>query len=242
MSGGGWLRLLGATWVLAAGCHLALGLESAETLETTTTPPPECETASACDDDNPCTDDSCREGSCVNTPESGMAASSLQTSEDCLSAVCEDGALIQVPDNTDVASDNNPCTQDVCESGVPSHLPVAGGTPCSTGVCSGAGACVECFDNGQCVLPDTCGGGGSPFACGCTPLTCTDVALTCGNAPNGCVGALNCDTGAMDGDETDVDCGGDTATCPRRCGDGKACDGPSDCASGTCTAGFCVGN
>src|SRR5207253_1866743 len=47
--------------------------------------------------------------------------------------------------------------------------------------------------------------------------------------------AAHCTDGKLDGDETDVDCGG---SC-KKCGDGKACISPGDCASGVCTGGTC---
>lgn len=235
-------RVAAATVVFAAGCHLALGLESAEVLDTTSEPVVECESAAECDDDNPCTVDACNGGLCSNAGQDGNAPAALQIAGDCKNAVCQGGALEQLDDDSDPPIDGIACTEDRCALGEPRNPPSAGGTPCATGVCDGGGNCVECFTSDACETPDTCGGGGTPFACGCTPDTCEDLGLTCGNAPNGCVGALNCNTNAKDGDESGIDCGGALATCPRRCGDGQTCDVPSDCASNVCTAGLCVGN
>src|SRR6187200_355580 len=46
-----------------------------------------------------------------------------------------------------------------------------------------------------------------------------------------------CTDGLKNGSETDVDCGG--GLCPR-CADGKVCQLPNDCSSGTCTGGRCA--
>jgi hypothetical protein len=236
-------RVVYAALVLVAGCHLALGLEPAAELEETTTAEPDCTDDGECDDGNACTDDACIEGVCDHVTLDGVApANAMDTPEDCKVVLCLEGQIGQANDDDDVPVDDEPCTDDICTDGVPSNPPVAGGTPCATGVCNGQGECTECYSDSECTSPDTCGGGEEPWQCGCTPLTCTDVGLTCGNAPNGCVGALNCDTGTRDGDETDIDCGGSTSTCPRRCLDGEMCDVPGDCSSNVCTGGFCQGN
>lgn len=235
-------RVAAAATVLVAGCHLALGLESAEVLETTSEPVIECTSAPDCDDDNPCTVDACTDGLCTQVAKDGNAPVALQVTGDCKNAVCQAGVLEQLDDDSDPPIDGIACTEDRCTLGEPNNPPSAGGTQCATGVCDGGGHCVECFTNDACESPETCGGGGTPFECGCTPDTCVDLGLTCGNAPNGCVGALNCDSGDKDGDESDIDCGGALSTCLRRCADGQSCLVPSDCASNVCTSGFCVGN
>jgi hypothetical protein len=45
-----------------------------------------------------------------------------------------------------------------------------------------------------------------------------------------------CANGIKDGNETDIDCGG---SC-RKCGTGKTCQGPADCASGYCKNQVCT--
>jgi hypothetical protein len=44
-----------------------------------------------------------------------------------------------------------------------------------------------------------------------------------------------CDDGVQNGDETDLDCGGPC----QPCAPGQACQGPADCAFGTCLDNFC---
>jgi hypothetical protein len=90
---------------------------------------------------------------------------------------------------------------------------VASGMTCTTGVCDGNGACVECLKDGDCTAPDTC-----------------DVAT------NNCV-APGCMNGMMNGDETDVDCGG---SC-NPCANGDMCGASDDnCVSGNCAGGTCA--
>src|SRR5262249_11279767 len=55
--------------------------------------------------------------------------------------------------------DNNPCTDDVCEGGLPVHHPVPAGSPCSMGGprCDGMGKCVACLAPADCPgMDDAC--------------------------------------------------------------------------------------
>lgn len=85
-----------------------------------------------------------------------------------------------------------------------------------------------------CTLPQTCGGGGTPGACGCTPTTCATEGKNCGDIPDGCGKTLNCGECT----ETRQTCGGGGT--PNVCGclaDGVefryegSCD---PCCSGDC--------
>jgi hypothetical protein len=249
----------------AGACHLALGLETAEetapvsaTAGAGGTPggagmggtggiEPECDDASTCADQNPCTEDRCDDGRCVREPLDAPAAEDLQTAGDCRLAVCQMGALTEINDDADTPPDQGECSTEACTLGTPSNPAVGGGTTCSEGggaVCNGEGACTECFTNAQCTSPETCGGGGDAWECGCTPVTCAAVGVTCGITQNGCGAPLNCNNASMDGMETDIDCGGPIATCNTRCLANKMCDVDSDCSSGDChtTPGACFGN
>ncbi len=225
--------------VVLAGCHLALGLEEATLVEETAGG---CQSAAECDDDNPCTDDACDDGACVNAP---VADGDLpqQTAGDCKREVCASGAPATLADGADVPSDGIECTDDACDGMMAIHPALPGGTPCTAGgvVCSGTGSCVECFDNSQCVAPETCGGLGVAFSCGCTPtVSCGN--RTCGAIPDAvCNNVVDCDNDMQDGDETDVDCGGDPSTCSVRCNEGKSCAADIDCGVNlVCPAGTCV--
>src|SRR5580692_4425344 len=103
--------------------------------------------------------------------------------------------------------------------------------------CGPAGdGCGDSLACGTCTLPDTCGGGGTPGACGhntvCVPATCTSLGLNCGPAGDGCGGSLSCGTCVL----PDI-CGG--GTLPGVCGDVPACTGlckdQVTCDSGTTT-------
>ncbi|HXK18930.1 MAG TPA: hypothetical protein VNG33_14060, partial [Polyangiaceae bacterium] len=112
--------------------------------------------------------------------------------------------------------DQNPCTKDLCSnSGVASNSPVAADTPCGAGlVCDGQTHCV-CADPGAgtgkcgtvtdacghqvpgsvtCSGYDTCGGGGTAHACGCTPHAPAACGYgVCGGfVPDGCGGTVPC--------------------------------------------------
>jgi hypothetical protein len=81
-------------------------------------------------------------------------------------------------DDTDIPNDNNPCTVDLCTSGVPSHPPVAPGTSCGSALfCDGAGVCVSCLLASDCPGSDT----------ECQTRTCTAGACGVLNAANGTV-------------------------------------------------------
>src|SRR5688572_11727619 len=60
-----------------------------------------CEGASDCDDDNPCTADSCDIGigQCTFENMDGDAPASEQTEADCANVVCRGGATVSEPDN-----------------------------------------------------------------------------------------------------------------------------------------------
>jgi hypothetical protein len=161
--------------------------------------------------------------------------------------MCTNGAQHPQNDDTDLPVDGKDCTNDVCTNGNASNPPVSNGTACAQdgGKICYVGNCVDCYDNTQCTPNDTCGGGGTPYVCGCTPTACDN--LTCGFATdNKCdQGAtLDCNNPVQDGTETDVNCGGPqppVGTCSLLCQNGKHCvDGPRDCASGVCNGGCCT--
>jgi len=131
--------------------------------------------------------------------------------------------------------DGDDCTEDTCQNGEPVNPQKAPGAACNQGggaVCDASGACIGCFADEHCSLPETCGGGGAAETCGCTPSTCASLGATCGMVSDGCGDMLNCNNAAMDGDETAVDCGGDPGTCATRCAIGSACGDQNDCVAG----------
>ena len=108
-------------------------------------------------------------------------------------------------------SDDNECTEDICEDDSPVSNPLAAGTTCSAGVCDGAGVCIGCIEDDDCTMPMVC-----------IDDTCVDV---------------DCGDGLKNGVETDVDCGGDSG-CPP-CDDDLGCDIAADCVSGVCESMKC---
>ncbi len=115
--------------------------------------------ATACDDQNPCTLDSCdvTSGKCVrvkldNTPTPGVT----QKVGDCKRDVCVQGVAAQVVDDTDLPVDVE-CWDESCTNGVPSKTPGPLNAPCGWTKelkCDGNGACVGCTDSSQCPKDD----------------------------------------------------------------------------------------
>src|SRR4051812_12665104 len=80
------------------GCGLATSGNETKQANTET---PKCENAVHCDDQNPCTIDSCGDdGLCVATPVEGDPPS--QPIGDCKRISCKAGAPTEGPDDTDV--------------------------------------------------------------------------------------------------------------------------------------------
>ena len=110
-----------------------------------------------------------------------------QTAGDCKRVVCDgQGGTMVVVDDTDVPSDGNPCTLDVCTNGQPSNPPTPADTGCGTGgtmlVCNGAGACVGCLQNSDCGPSTACAGNVCDTAAG----VCAVVYVPSGQgAPSG---------------------------------------------------------
>jgi hypothetical protein len=136
----------------------------------TTTPVPgcvPCGLAADCADGNPCTDDVCDCGACLNPPlPNGTSCSDgllCNGFEACLGGVCRPGTY---PCLTDV----NPCTYDFCseETMACENMPLTGtscddGDACTTvdacanGVCTGGVSITVCTDGDGCC-PEGCQG------------------------------------------------------------------------------------
>ena len=100
-------------------------------------------------------------------------------------------------------------------------------------LCLGFGLLVACSADTLAVDIPNPGGKQAGTACAesseCQSLSCKSgkcTAVTGGNPTDG----------KQNGDETDVDCGGDSAPA---CADGKACEVATDCSSGACTSEVC---
>ena len=117
-------------------------------------------TVLTCNDDNPCTDDTCShsEGSLYTPDDGNDCADELYCNgvEHCVSGACFPGSE---PD----CNDNNECTDDECDEqmGTCVHLPQNGapcesGLLCKEGTCDTEGACVGTLKPSFCLIDGVC--------------------------------------------------------------------------------------
>ena len=198
----------------APGCDALLGIEDLSASGTGGNSQFQCELPTDCPGaGNACFTRDCVGGVCEVSELGANQPVSSQVDGDCKLVVCnEDGTTREDADPSDPPNDSLECTDDACNGVEPAFSPKAAGATCSTGVCDGAGNCVECATVQQCGANELC-------------------------LMNQCV-AESCNDGVKNGDETAKDCGG---TCPK-CGTGKACLGPSDCLTGVCEGNVGVQN
>ncbi|MFZ4577924.1 MAG: hypothetical protein ACOYOB_05945 [Myxococcota bacterium] len=199
-----------------------------------------------CNDDNPCTSDTCANNVCAHGP----AAAGDPCSDDnpcTLGDACKDSVC--VAGTPKVCDDNNPCTADACVAGTCKYQPKASGAcddgdgctvddACDAGVCVG-GAAKTCDDNNTCTK-NTCVEGSCSFPA-LSGLSCDDGdGCTLGDTCQ--VG--QCKSGAAKecGDSnpcTDDSCAGGVCanianTAP--CNDGEACTVSDQCSNKSCQA------
>ncbi len=117
-----------------------------------------CLVASTCPgSDTDCQARTCTAGVCGLAFTAAGTKTTTQVVGDCKANKC-DGAGNSAPatDDTDLPVDSNPCTNDVCTSGVPSHPPASTGTVCGVAqTCDGAGSCTGCVTAATCPGTDT---------------------------------------------------------------------------------------
>ncbi len=203
-----------------------------------------------CDDENPCTDDSCDSNSgCAHGNNTAPCSdgNACTVDDECLDGAC-------IPGQEASCDDGNVCTDDSCDSvkgcvNAPNSAGCDDGSACTTadqclaGKCKG-GAPLDCNDGLLCTVD------GCDAALGCTHVL---LKPCCGNgiveAPEACDDGNHannddctyicqlptCNDTFANGKESDVDCGG---VCPK-CADGKKCVIHGDCASYVCTGGIC---
>lgn len=148
------LLALGAVLIAPfAGC----GLSTYGTLEL---PKDACASASACDDQNPCTVDECSaSGTCTHTSlDDGPTPT--QVAGDCVRTSCADGALVTEAEDADVPHAGEPCIVGKCSEGQPSSQPKTDGTECALGAahgsCANGGCVVLCDANKPCDDKNPC--------------------------------------------------------------------------------------
>ncbi|MDC3962257.1 FG-GAP repeat domain-containing protein [Polyangium jinanense] len=147
--------------------------------------------------------------------------------------------------------DENPCTEDVCEDGVPTHKPTAAGTAlpdqvtgdCQEAVCDGNGVVIQQADDAD--LPDDMNECTSDV---CTAGVPSNPPLSAGSA---CGAGLVCDgNGMCIGCNTPADCAGMDDECKARTCEAGVCGvsfTPANTpvamqASGDCSAIVCDGS
>lgn len=138
-----------------------------------------------------CASSSCQGGNCIDVYASHGTPVSYQTQWDCQQNVCDgNGGIVSIPDDTDFQPPyyDFPCLGSICVNGEPQRPYLPGGSPCIgiSGVCDGAGNCIDCFADTEC--PET----GVPFtlpACigGFCTYQCIEGWTECLPNGGGCV-------------------------------------------------------
>ncbi len=201
---------------------------------------------SACDDQNPCTVDSCKEpGSCSHTPFVGPCDDGISCTEKdhCVDSSCKGAPT--------VCDDANPCTSDSCEIKTGNCLWIPGPGPCDDGnfctsgeqcqggVCSGGSA--KICNSGACFV-----GKCDPASGACSAVPKAEGA-PCGTL-SGCQSDKVCSGGACtvgqgdgcdDGNPCTQDVCDNLSICKHvpmdgDCSDGDPCTGADHCSAGSC--------
>lgn len=133
-----------------------------------------CNVPTDCGTDSFCVQYTCNAGSCgINYTTAGTPLPTVsQTAGDCQQLQCNGNGVVEsVALDTDVpADDNNDCTVEGCQLGIPQLDPQPLNTACTNGggaVCDGQGACVQCNSASQCTNQ-----GGICETATCTTGTC----------------------------------------------------------------------
>ncbi|HRI72702.1 MAG TPA: hypothetical protein PK156_51050, partial [Polyangium sp.] len=214
-----------------------------------------------CKMDEDCPDEPCLDRYCdlASTTCQGMPKPNGDLPDDmvgdCKQPACLDGMLMMNPSDTDLPVDNNECTTDACNAGMPSNEPLPVESMCSAGVCNDAMMCVQCVTAGNCMPDHSCSmsmcfdcndgvmnGTESDIDCGRDCSLCADGKACADNADCGSAVCDNnlcvsCGDGTINGTESDIDCGG--MQCPK-CNTGQNCNVGGDCAQGVCSGGKCA--
>ncbi len=171
-----------------------------------------CTTNQDCDDNKPCTIDTCIASGCVNTPGNSGTVCRAATGS-CDAAETCDGTSDACPVDTLLPNGTT------CEDGDACN----GSETCQAGVCT-AGTPMTCNDNSPCTV-DSCSGGACVFSPGNVGATCRvsagdcDVAETCDGTSSACpadafvTSGIQCraSSGICDAAES---CNGSSAACP----------------------------
>ena len=107
-----------------------------------------------------CQHRTCANGVCGMTREAFGTVLAVQTSGDCKRRQCaSDGTVVAAnddSDDSDVPDDRNPCSNDICTSGTPSHTMVPAGANCGgANFCNASARCIGCVVAADCPGTDT---------------------------------------------------------------------------------------
>lgn len=255
-----WVAALSATWMwLGASCSL-IDLPPADTGSGGGASTAECQDATDCaETGTTCIERSCDAGSCAYLAATDLTPLPNQAVGDCRNVVCDGEGGEKSLNIDDAFDDGNPCTQDLCDDGMPRATALVG-TSCDSGFCDAEGDCVECLEQGDCdgelcvfgqCVPATCvdnalSTGETDIDCGgqdCPPCGVGDdclihsdcQSLVCSITDPGTCQAPTCSDGVHNGNESDIDCGGGCTGCET----GEMCGSPGDCASFVCAGLIC---
>ena len=205
--------------------------------------------APSCDDDNPCTADTCDPtlpSGCVHLPAAADCddGDACTIDDGCLDAVCQPGAPL-------ACDDGNVCTTDVCDPSVGcvfnnNEAPCDDDNACTTedackgGEC-GFGAAAKCDDGNDCTSDGCDPDGGCTHVANAKPCddgdACT-VGDTCADSACKGGGAANCNDGnpcTDDGCDPTLGCVSTANAAP--CDDGNVCTVGEACQEKTCQGG-----
>lgn len=195
--------------------------------------------AKVCDDSNPCTVDSCDpvSGDCLFTPlgECCMVDSDCLGEDPCLGGICDVGAH-SCSFYALLCDDHDPCTQDSCDAGC-KHEPIEG----CVNECESD---LDCFfaqaNPNLCTFP-TCTTDNGTGSC-VYPVRSCDDGLTC--TQDLCDSALGCQYVSIPWCQQpcleDLDCASDDACDAPACVEGACANEPDLCDDGlACTGGEC---
>ncbi len=174
----------------------------------------------ACDDSNPCTNDTCDTVlGCVHTNNTSACDDGSQCTT---SDLCGGGKCVGTPVNCD---DANPCTNDQCNAADGTCFWTANNAACDDGnACTSGDACVQ----SKCVgsTPKTCDDGNP-----CTTDSCDSKTGACGHVNN----TATCDDGNPCTLNDTCAAGACTNATPKSCDDANTCTTDScDTATGNC--------
>ena len=245
---------IGGSCVTSTGC--AADAVCVQGVCTGTPIPNCCNVSTNCQDENPCTLDSCDKatGSCKHQTLSSLSCSdgsACTIGDSCVAGLCRGGVAL-------ACGDGNDCTEDFCSPSkgcLPLPRPFAS---CSDGnacngveICNGATcqgkAAPDCDDGNPCTA-DSCkasegcvhaGNAGEPCDDGsaCTMGDACSADGVCTGSPSGKAGCCKADGDCNDGFACTIDsCNATTGSCnhtPRTCAAAASCDVRA-CVEGAC--------